>query len=228
MRFQEVAEGVLVATSDLYLTNTTAVVHRGRVLLVDPAVLPTELDQLAEELAERGLEIELGFATHPHWDHLLWPPRLAGVPRFAAARTVEAIAAYPAMTHGALQEVSERWYTRWDLDLFAKVQPLGGESLDWSGPRARVIVHDGHAPGHAALHFPDLALLVAGDMVSDVEKPGLDDRLPGDQRQAYLDGLAALESAAPVELFIPGHGHPGDAAELRRRLAADRAHLAAL
>jgi hypothetical protein len=24
-----------------------------------------------------------GFSTHPHWDHLLWHPRLGDVPRYA-------------------------------------------------------------------------------------------------------------------------------------------------
>lgn len=227
-RLRELAPGVLVATSDLYLTNSTVIAHQGSALLVDPAVLPSELEQLTDELEELGLEVELGFSTHPHWDHLLWPPRLAGVPRYAAARTVEAIAAYPQMTVGALRDVSARWYAEWDVDLFAKVAPLDGDTLSWSGPPARVIVHDAHAPGHAALHFPDLRLLLAGDMASDVEKPGLDWDLPYDQREAYLEGLAALETADPVELFVPGHGHPGDGAELRRRLAADRAYVEAL
>jgi glyoxylase-like metal-dependent hydrolase (beta-lactamase superfamily II) len=227
-RLRELAPGVLVATSDLYLTNSTLIVHEDRALLIDPAVLPSELEQLADEVAGHGIQVELGFGTHAHWDHVLWPSSLASVPRFAAPRTIAAIEAYPEMTRGALREVSARWYAQWDLEQFAKLRPLESETLSWSGPHARVIVHDAHAPGHAALHFPELELLVAGDMVSDVELPGLDWDQPYDQLQAYLGGLNALGSAEPVRLFIPGHGRPGDGDELRRRLDADRTYIGAL
>ena len=61
-----------------------------------------------------------------------------------------------------------------DLELFGKLQALDGPVIPWDGPEARLIVHDGHAPGHGAVFLPDSGVLVAGDMCSDIEIPLLD------------------------------------------------------
>jgi glyoxylase-like metal-dependent hydrolase (beta-lactamase superfamily II) len=52
------------------------------------------------------------------------------------------------------------------------------------GPQVRIIEHQAHAPGHAALLIEERGVLVAGDMLSDVLIPMLDlngtaDWLPG-------------------------------------------------
>src|SRR5690606_16626234 len=81
-----------------------------------------------------------------------------------------------------------------------------------------VIVHDGHCPGHGALWLPERRLLLAGDMLSDLELP-----LPFDPNDlpAYLTGLDRL--APYVERathLITGHGSPTD--RPLERLDADR------
>ena len=98
------------------------------------------------------------------------------------------------------------------------------DAIPWDGPAAVVITHQGHAPGHSAVFFPDSATLVAGDMCSDIEVPLLDlDQavIPDRDYVAALDKLVAL----PVEPVIPGHGGIGDGAEFRRRIELDLAYL---
>ncbi len=90
-----------------------------------------------------------------------------------------------------------------------------------------MVVHDGHAPGHGAVFLPATGTLVAGDMCSDVEIPLLD-LAASDPLGDYLAGLDLLAALTGVRQVIPGHGHPGDAAELRRRIDADRSYLDAL
>ena len=69
----QVAPGVFVATSPVYLTTTTIVVGAGGgCLLIDPALTAAELAGLGEWLAGAGLRPAVGWATHPHWDHVLW------------------------------------------------------------------------------------------------------------------------------------------------------------
>ena len=41
----------------------------------------------------------------------------------------------------------------------------------------------------------------------------------------YRHGLELLANVPGVRLLVPGHGHVGDRAEFRRRVAADRAYL---
>jgi hydroxyacylglutathione hydrolase len=64
-------------------------------------------------------------------------------------------------------------------------------------------------------------------MCSDIEIP-LPDLDAPDPFGGYRAGLSLLASIPGVSAVVPGHGHPGDAAEFRRRLAADLAYLDAV
>lgn len=224
-RLVQLTADVLVATAQQYITTSTVVRGRdGGCLLIDPAVTPAELDGLAADLADLGLRPVAGFATHPHWDHVLWSRALGDAPRYASALCAQVAAAERAGLTEGVQESAPGH----DLDLFARVTPLAGSgrSISWAGPEAAVVTHQAHAPGHSAVFLPGDGTLVAGDMCSDIEIPLLDT----DQPDPVGDYLAALDlfAALPVERVVPGHGHVGDAAEFRRRIDADRRYLEAV
>ncbi len=226
LQLKQVQPRVFVATSTLYKTNTIIIQGAGhRCLVVDPGVTVQEIATLTREIALWGYRVDAGFSTHPHWDHLLWSKEWKQAPRFAARACVEVAQAQ----RSALVEELTREAPGHPLELFASLSPLpeGSHELFWHGPAARVLTHNGHAPGHSALFFPDLGLLLAGDMVSDVEVPLLDLRASNPIRD-YRDGLKMLANLAGVRMVIPGHGHIADANEYRRRLNADRQYLADL
>nr|WP_284287093.1 helicase-related protein [Angustibacter aerolatus] len=59
----------------------------------------------------------------------------------------------------------------WPADLltvFADVGEAPGDVVPWCEP-VELVVHDGHAPGHAAVWSPERRVLLAGDLLSDVE-----------------------------------------------------------
>jgi len=115
------------------------------------------------------------------------------------------------------------------LDLFGLVEglPPGMTHIPWNGPRVRVIEHPAHAPGHAALLIEQRGVLVAGDMLSDVLVPMLDDG--ADPIQDYLTGLQALADVMDeVDVLVPGHGSVGTAEQMRERTEQDRAYVLAL
>jgi len=230
----EVAPGVFVETADRYATNTTVVAGTdGGCLLIDPAVTVADLAGLARWLSARGLRPAAGWATHPHWDHLLWSAAFGDAPRYATPRAV-AVAARE--LPGLVAEVGEEAPGH-DLALFARVQPLPGREIEWPGPPAVVYAHDAHAPGHGALFLPETGVLIAGDMCSDIEIPLLDmgsggmgsgDTDSADPFGGYRHGLELLAAVPGVKVVVPGHGRVGDHAEFARRVAADLAYLDAV
>ena len=65
--------------------------------------------------------------------------------------------------------------------LVGTLSPVDGDQLPWDGAdlpwdRADIelVSHDGHAPGHTALWLADSRVLIAGDMLSEVELPLLE------------------------------------------------------
>jgi hydroxyacylglutathione hydrolase len=223
--FTEIAPGVLVATAVQYTTTTTVIAGTdGSCLVIDPAVTVAEVAGLAAALVARGLRPVAGWSTHPHWDHLLWQASLGDVPRYATARCATAAADW---RDDLLKELAEEAPGH-DLSLFGAVSPLDAPVIPWDGPRARVIAHDAHAPGHGAVFLPDSGVLITGDMCSDIEMPLLDTET-ADPVGDYRAGLARLASlSSEVQVVIPGHGQAGDGLEFRRRVAADLAYLDAL
>ncbi|MEO8095195.1 MAG: MBL fold metallo-hydrolase [Pseudolysinimonas sp.] len=220
----EVASGVTVHTSEWVQTNTVVVDGPSGALVIDPGIHDAELAALAGELAGR---VVAGFSTHPHWDHLLWHPGLGTAPRWATA-ACEASAT--ARLAGGVDRARAGIPDDVSLDLLGKITalPVGATEIPWDGPQVRIVEHNAHAPGHAALVIADRGVLVAGDMLSDVLVPllnvGADDPI-GD----YLAGLRLLEEAADgMEVAVPGHGSVARGPEIQQRIDLDRAYVIAL
>ena len=213
-----------MATSSFALTTSAVVIGAaGKCLVIDPGVTVPEIAALAAELRERGLTPAVAWSTHPHWDHMLWCRELGEAPRYAAPAAVQ----IAETERGGMVEGAQRSAPGHDLELLARLTALDAALIAWDGPTAELIVHDGHAPGHGAVFLPETGVLVAGDMCSDVEIPLLDTEAQ-DGFGDYRAGLAALAAVPDVRQVVPGHGHVGDAAEFRRRLAADSGYLDAL
>ncbi len=105
----QVADGVWVRQSEWVWTNAIVVRGETGLILVDPGIHGSELDQLADDLDSLGVPVVAGFSTHPHWDHLLWHSRFGDVPRYAtlagadAARQVDVVVP----GHGAVAQRPE-------------------------------------------------------------------------------------------------------------------------
>jgi glyoxylase-like metal-dependent hydrolase (beta-lactamase superfamily II) len=228
---RQVAEGVLIHQSEFCQSNAVVVHGRVGVLLIDPGIKGSEMACLANDLGQLGQPVVAGFSTHPHWDHLLWPAGLGAVPRYGTARC--------AATVGVLLS-DARWQARiagWippdiaeqvPLDLLGLITglPAGAARIPWDGPHVRIIEHQAHAPGHAALLIEERGVLVAGDMLSDVLIPMLNLNDTADPIEDYLAALRLLEGVADdVDVLIPGHGSVGGADQVRARIDQDRAYV---
>ena len=231
----QVAEGVLVHQSEVLQNNTAVVRGRAGVLLVDPGITGDEMACLAHDLRELGQPVVAGYSTHPDWDHVLWHAELGDAPRYGTARCAAFVRDLRSdadwqvrVAEGLPPEVAEEI----PLDPFGLITglPAGTAHIPWDGPQVRIIEHPGHAPGHAALLIEERGVLVAGDMLSDLFVPMLDDvNGSNDPIADYLVGLRLLEDVADdVDVVIPGHGSVGRADQVRARIELDRAYVHAL
>jgi glyoxylase-like metal-dependent hydrolase (beta-lactamase superfamily II) len=232
---RQVAEGVLVHESEFCQSNAVVVQGREGVLLIDPGVLGGEMTDLANDLRELGQPVVAGFSTHPHWDHLLWHDRLGAAPRYGTARCAATVRAQlsDARAKARIAEVMipSDIADQVPLDLLGLITGLPAETarIPWDGPQVRIIEHQAHAPGHAALLIEERGVLVAGDMLSDVLIPMLDLNNTADPIEDYLAALRMLEGVAgDVDGLVPGHGSVGAADQVQVRIDQDRAYVQAL
>ena len=230
---KQVAEGVLVHASEFIQSNSVVVQGPDGVLLIDPGITADEMAVLANDLRELGQPVVAGFSTHPDWDHVLWHPQFGDAPRYGTARCAASIRDLLSnadwkdrIAEGLPPEYAEDI----PLDLLGLITGLQAETaqIPWNGPTVRIIEHQAHAPGHAALLIEERGVLVAGDMLSDILMPFLD--LEAENPiEDYLAALRLFESVAGgVDAVIPGHGSVGGAKQLRARINQDRAYVQAL
>jgi len=221
----QVADGVWVRQSAWVWSNAIVVSGEAGLILVDPGIDGSELNQLADDLdrlvARLGTPVVAGFSTHPHWDHLLWHSRFGDAPRYATpagARTANE--ARERAKRRAAESASGV-----PVELIGLVTPLPADGGPVPG---EIVEHQAHAIGHAAVLLADRGVLLAGDMLSDVLIPLLDPRRP-DQVGAYETALERLgEAARHVDVLVPGHGAIAEGSEVPARLAADHAYIDAL
>ncbi len=217
----EVADGVWVRQSEWVWTNSIVVRGEEGLIVIDPGIHGSELEQLADDLDGLGIPVVAGFSTHPHFDHLLWHSRFGDVPRYATL----VCAQIAGEARDRAQAMAAESATDVPLELVALVTPLPADGGPIPG---ELIVHRAHAQGHAAVLLADRRVLLAGDMLSDVVIPLLDFRQE-DQVGAYESALDLLAEAIPqVDVMVPGHGAVAKGPEIAARLAADRAYIDAL
>jgi glyoxylase-like metal-dependent hydrolase (beta-lactamase superfamily II) len=228
---RQVTESVLIHESVFLQSNAVVVQGRAGALLIDAGILDSEMAGIADDLRVVDQPVVAGFSTHPHWDHLLWHPKLGAAPRYGTAACATAIRAFLSSPNWK-DDVAEDLPPEIEvpLDLFGLITGLPAEATEipWDGPKVGILEHQGHAPGHAALLIEERGVLVAGDMLSDVLIP-MFDLNAADPIEDYLAALRLLEGVADeIDVLVPGHGSIGGPDEMRTRIELDRAYVHAL
>jgi len=231
---RQVAEGVLIHQSEFCQSNAVVVRGQAGALLIDAGIYGYEMACLANDLSDAGQTVVAGFSTHPHWDHVLWHAGLGAAPRYGTARCAAAVR--DQLSDAGWKARIAEWIPpdiaeQMSWDLFGLITGLPAETarIPWDGPQVRIIEHQAHAPGHAALLIEERGVLVVGDMLSDVLIPMLDVDDAADPIGDYLAALRLLEGVAgDVDVLVPGHGSIGGADQVHARIDQDRAYVHAL
>ena len=211
MRAVALHADVLVATSAVLQVN--CVIVRGPVegeaetFVIDSPVLPEELQSLPALLEQARFPAPSGLlATHGDWDHLLGRLAFPGLALGCAQSTAERLRASPGEAQRELRAFDK------DL-LIERPRPLALGSVQALPVPGRCAVGDhelelhpaeGHTQDGMAIVIGWARVLVAGDYLSTVEPPTLND---GGDRDDYLATLERLRPlVASVEHVVPGHG----------------------
>lgn len=201
--------------------------HRGEALLVDPGILPDEVEAIADFVAGRGLHVAGVLLTHAHWDHIgatsRWPE--------APVLTHRAFPAWFAAVEAEepLNEARRRTWARFGLPEPTPLPPPAPTSLLDEGDvllggAARVLHLPGHLGDAVGVLLPEEGVLACADMLDSVELP-----LPLQDVDAYLASLDRIEGLLDgLEVVVPGHGPPLPRAQARAQLERDRAYIQAV
>jgi glyoxylase-like metal-dependent hydrolase (beta-lactamase superfamily II) len=201
----------------------------GETFVIDSPVLPDELDALPALVEQARFPAPSGLlVTHGDWDHLLGRLAFPGVPLGAAETTAERLRASPGDAQRDLRAFDEGL-------LIERQRPLTLGSVQTLPVPGRCAVGDrelelyaasGHTADGMAVLIPWALVLVAGDYLSTIELPTLND---GGELQAYLATLERLRAlVAHAEHVIPGHGPVLSGEEALMALEEDAAYLQAL
>jgi glyoxylase-like metal-dependent hydrolase (beta-lactamase superfamily II) len=223
----EIGTDIHVRQSVAYWMNSVVLLDSEHTLIVDPGVLPSELDDLARLVRQAEPERTTIVFTHGHWDHVLgrpwWPEaRVVAHDRCAAevARGIEKVrreAEKLAAEHG------EKWPK--PFETFRVDDAASGQRFLKLDPW-RLVLRDafGHCDSQMSIHLPELGLLIAADMLSDIEPPLLNAPVPV-YRQT-LEILKPLADGGAFEALVPGHGAVAfGSQDVRARIDGDLAYL---
>lgn len=201
----------------------------GETFVIDSPVLPDELDVLASLIEQAGFPAPSGLlATHGDWDHLLGGLAFPGLALGCCESTAERLRGSPGEAQRELRSFDE------DL-MIERERPLALGSVQALPVPGRCSVGDrdlelhaagGHTPDGMAIVIPWARVLVAGDYLSTVELPTLND---GGDVDGYLATLERLRSLlGEVDHVVPGHGPVLDRERALAVLEEDVGYLRAL
>jgi glyoxylase-like metal-dependent hydrolase (beta-lactamase superfamily II) len=210
---------LLVRRSKYLHYNAGAFVSKGEACLVDPGLVPDEIETLLADVGDRSVRYII--LTHADWDHVLGPEHLPEA-------TVVAQAAYAdELDPDGIRAMVRRLDERAGVVRAGPFEPpepalTFAETLELSVGDLELQLE--HAPGHTAsmltIYEPADACLWAADVLSDVELPMIAYDL-----ESYARTLARI-AELEVRTLVPGHGTPtSEASEIRQRLDEDRRYL---
>jgi hydroxyacylglutathione hydrolase len=229
LSWTEIAPGLRVRQSRAYRMNSTLLLHPDGAALIDPGVLPSEMDEIAAAVRATDARHTMLVFTHAHWDHVLgrvWWPALGTIAHAEFAADLRR--GEHRVDHAA------RDYVRgagepWDavFEAFTPDLPVRGERPLQIGAWSLVFRDAfGHSDSQMSVHLPDQRVLIAADMLSDIELPILN--RPPDVYRSTLRTLRPLMESGEIETLVPGHGSIATGAAAMARLRRDLGYLDAL
>lgn len=223
IQFQD--DRVTVFQSALVQTTSTVIRTDETIVIVDPNWLPGEIEEIRKHVREtRGKRDAYLLFTHGDFDHII------GYRAFPDARTIGSagLAQHPEKEK-QLQQIRDfdhQYYVSRDYPIeFPELDFAIGEDgrqLRLGDATLTFYLAPGHTEDGLMTVVEPLGILIAGDYLSDIEKPFI-----SHSAKAYAGTIRKAESILDrhaIRLLVPGHGRAtADPAEMkeRARMAAE-------
>ncbi|MFC5731476.1 MULTISPECIES: MBL fold metallo-hydrolase [Nocardioides] len=190
-------------------TSATLICGERRAVLIDGLTTKEHADALVDWVDRRGLELQTIYVTHGHGDHFF------GLNPLVARHPEVQVVALPEVVDHMRQQTSPEIYESLWRPLFGDqipeeivtASPLEGDRIDLEG-HSLIVHRAGHTDRSDTtfVHVPDLALVVAGDIVYNGVFPFTveTDRASRDEWRKALDDVAACKPAR----VVAGHKSP--------------------
>ncbi len=221
---EEIADNILMGQSDVFSTNIGIIVNENKCILIDPGVLPCDLDEIEKTVNRGDYTIDAIIITHSHWDHLLGVERFPGVEVIAHENYLNA-------TKGKYKSFIIDQIDAWEKkhgivrnNTFLLPEPgttfNNSLRLQLGNLSFKLIYTPGHSEDQLVIYIPKRNFLWAGDMLSDVEIPYIMNSL-----YSYKNTLERIASFK-VDKLVPGHGNPAiTEEEIKNRIEMDLEYL---
>lgn len=222
-------QSMVVFRSVLYETNSIVIHNDDFVLVVDPAWLPYEVEEIKSYVFSilENKPLYLLF-THSDYDHII------GCNAFPNARII-ASKAFAAKSEKEKSDIVEQ-IKEFDDDFYLlRNYQISYPFVDWQTEfdgdtlkigKTKLVFYQ--APGHNSdgifTVIDSLGLLITGDYFSDVEFPYI-----YQSSKLYEDSILKLDSILglhSIKMLIPGHGNfTDDIEEMKKRQADSLAYI---
>ncbi len=214
-----------VFQSAIFQTNATVVETPDLILVVDPTWLPQEIEEIRQWVASRPAKPLFVLFTHGDYDHIV------GFGAFPGA-TLIGSAALPGRPDrekilAQIREFDETYYIDRQYPVAYPVLDVevatDGQTLQTGGTVLTFYQAPGHTRDGIFTVVEPFGILLAGDYLSDIEFPFLEDSV---QYQQTLHKAEVLVEQGSIRLLIPGHGGATqNPAEMLKRCQASQQYI---
>lgn len=220
----------VVFQSVLFKVLSTVIFTEDAVIVVDPAMLPHEVNEIRALVDERIADRELiVIFTHGDFDHIVGYPEFKdamkigslGMDKHANKREkVQLINDFDNEYY--IDRLGEREYPEFD-----EVIDHDGQTYQVGSTKLTFYLAPGHTSDGLFTVLESHGIWVAGDYLSDFELPFLNDRSIAYKNT--LEKAKEILASYNIRLMIPGHGsHTTDQKEILKRIHMAEKYIYAL
>jgi glyoxylase-like metal-dependent hydrolase (beta-lactamase superfamily II) len=214
-----------IFTSALYQTNSVIIETPKVVFVIDPCWLPSEVQMIKEFVDERIRDKYLYLIfTHSDYDHII------GYGAFPGAKVI----ASKGFANNTDKQKDIADAIKWDSEHYIERDypltypsvgmaiDMDGKALHYSGTVLTFYLAPGHTAEGMMIIWEPAGVLIAGDYLSDIEFPFIEDSLNSYRRT--MSKVDRILRAHQINWMIPGHGsiaHGPAEVELRKDQALE-------